>query len=197
MRRRYRASSEPSKARRRKAAVRKRPNAPKIRGGRGAPVPDRETEVARLTRELSEAREQQTASGDVLKVISRSTFDLQAVLDTLVKSAARLCEADSVAIARPRDGVMQYAAKFGLSREFEEIAKRTSFVSGRGTVVGRVLLAGKQVQIVDVEADPEYTFAEGQRVAGFRHRSWSPARARGRDHRSDRFASHEGTTVHG
>jgi two-component system, NtrC family, sensor kinase len=104
----------------------------------------------------------------VLKVISHSTFDLQAVLDTLVKSAARLCEADSVAIARPRDGVMQYAAKFGLSQKFEEIAKRTSFVLRRGTVVGRVLLAGKPVQIADVEADREYTFTKGQRAGGFR-----------------------------
>ena len=104
----------------------------------------------------------------MLTVISRPSFDLQAVLDTLIKLAARLCEADLVAIHRPRDGAMQFAANFGLPQEWEEIIKRTPIVPGRGTATGRVLLTGKAVQIADVEADPEYTFSEGQRAGGFR-----------------------------
>jgi len=168
MRRRSRAGGERAKSQRHKAVTPKRRSAPESVGARGSSVAGQETEVARLTRERNEAQEQQTATADVLKVISHSTFDLQAVLDTLVKSAARLCEADTVAITRPRDGAMHFAANFGLPREFEEIAKKTSFVPGRGTVVGRVLLAGKPVQIADVEADPEYTFTKGQKAAGFR-----------------------------
>ena len=168
MKRRSRAGGEPIKGRRRKTPEPKRRNAPKAVPRSKSSPPGEETEVARLTRERNEALEQQTATGDVLKIISRPSFDLQAVLDTLVKLAARLCEADLVAIHRPRDGAMQFAANFGLSQEWEEIIKRTPIVPGRGTATGRVLLTGKTVQIADVEADPEYTFTEGQRAGGFR-----------------------------
>ena len=168
MKKRSKAGGATIKGRRRKTLGPKRSNEPKaVLRSNTSPIAE-ETEVARLTRELSEAREQQTATGDVLKVISRPSFDLQAMLDTLVKLAARLCEADLVAIHRPRDGAMQFAANFGLSQEWEEIIKRDPIVPGRGTATGRVLLAGKTVQIADVEADPEYTFTEGQRAGGFR-----------------------------
>jgi transcriptional regulator with GAF, ATPase, and Fis domain len=167
MKRRSKAGGAAIKGRRRKTPEPKRSNAPKTVPRSKASPPGEQTVVVRLIRERDEALEQQTATGDVLKIISRPSFDLQAVLDTLVKLAARLCEADLVAIQRPRDGAIQFAANFGLSQEWVEIVKRAPIVPGRGTATGRVLLTGKAVQIADVEADPEYTFTEGQRAGGF------------------------------
>ena len=125
-------------------------------------------ENARLLNELRESLQQQTATADVLKVISRSTFDLQAVLQTLVESAARLCDADKATITRQKDGVFFRAETYGFSDEFVKYIRSVPVVPERGSAGGRALLDGVVVHIPDVQADAEYTLAEAQRLGGFR-----------------------------
>jgi two-component system NtrC family sensor kinase len=125
-------------------------------------------EVQKRTEELTESLQQQTATADVLKVISRSTFDLQAVLQTLVESAARLCDADKTNITREKNGVFYRAESYGFSREFMDYVKDVPIKAERGSAFGRALLEGHVVHIPDVKADPDYTWVEAQRLGDYR-----------------------------
>jgi len=151
---------------------------------RGVPVPFSEKQIelvsnfsqqaviaienTRLLNELRESLEQQTATADVLKVISRSTFDLQTVLQTLVESAAHLCDADQGTITRQRDGVFYRAEAYGFPPEFIEMVRDVPVKPERGSMNGRTLLEGKVLHVADVLADPDYTFTEAQRLGGYR-----------------------------
>ena len=125
-------------------------------------------ENTRLLSELRESLQQQTATAEVLKVISRSTFDLQTVLDTLVESAARLCQADMASINRQHGNAYRQIAHFGQSPAFEAFMAAHPIPAGRGSVVGRTIEEGKVVHIHDILADPEFTFTEAAKVGGLR-----------------------------
>src|SRR4029077_5239359 len=125
-------------------------------------------EVQARTRDLAESLQQQTATADVFKVISRSTFELQVVLDTLVESAVRLCEDERGLVFRREGETYKSVAYYNYSPEFRAFHESHPITPGRGTTVGRTALEGKTVQIVDILADPEYTFGEAQKLGGGR-----------------------------
>jgi GAF domain-containing protein len=122
----------------------------------------------RLLNELRQSLERQTATADVLKVISRSTFDLRTVLQTLVESAARFCNADNANIIREKDGVFYTAEAYGYSREFLDYMKNIPIKAERGSASGRALVEGRVVHSTDAAADPEYTLVEARRLGDYR-----------------------------
>ncbi len=125
-------------------------------------------ENTRLLNELRQSLRQQTATADVLKIISRSTFDLKTVLNTLVESAAKLCDADMAAIPRQMGGIFDHVASYGYSPEYADFLQHNPIAPGRGTVTGRAVLEGKTIHIPDVLEDPEYSFLEGQKAGNYR-----------------------------
>jgi len=131
-------------------------------------IADLRRKNAQLTRELSKALDRQIATGDVLKVISRSTFDLQAVLQMLTETAARLCDADMASIARQDEAGFYQATNYNFPPDWVEYSRAFRTFAGRGSISGRALLDGKAVQVADVEADSEYTYQEQQKKSGYR-----------------------------
>jgi GAF domain-containing protein len=125
-------------------------------------------ENTRLLSELRQSLQQQTATADVLKVISRSTFDLQSVLDTLVESAARLCEADKASINRQHGEGYRGVAMYGFSPKFRQFMAEHPIPGGTGSVVGRTVMKGATIQVADVTADPDYQMTDVIRAGGIR-----------------------------
>ena len=167
MKQRFRSGGKPIKGRRRKTPAKRR-NVPNDTPSPNVPNSKNDLEFRRLTRELSEAREQQAATSEVLKAISGSTFDLRTVLDKLLQSAVRLCGADQGTVAQRKGGTFYRSVSYGFSPVYLDYVKDIPVKPGRDTGTGRALLEGKVIHIPDVLADPDFTWKEGQRLGGFR-----------------------------
>ena len=168
MRRRSKAGGEPAKARRRKTAARKRRFTLKVVRPRSSSAAREQTKVARLTRELSEARQQQTATSEILGVISRSNFKLQPVLQSVVKTAMRFCRVEQAVAYRQQDGTYRFAAGHSTVPAYLEIEKQTVIFPGKVTVAGRTALTRQVARIDDAWNDPLYEKKRDAKIGGVR-----------------------------
>ena len=153
----------------------RRQNAPKLKHGsaanatrRPAPPARQDEELVRLSRELGEAREQQTATSEVLRALSQSDFQLQSVLQSVAESAARLCRSDGAVIFQLDDGVYRFAAGYSLLPEFLEIEQQALIPPGPGTLIGRAAMSRNVARIDDALIDPLYEKKEDAKVEGNR-----------------------------
>jgi len=163
-----RAGGKPAKVRRRSALRPKGRSAPKPMPSRGSAPAGQDTEVARLTRELNEALEQQTAVSELLRVMSQSDFELQSTLHGVAQTAARLCRSDGAVIFQLENGVYRFAGGYSLSPAFLEIEQQTVISPGPGTVIGRAAMTQKVARIDDALADQLYEKKEDAKVEGNR-----------------------------
>jgi two-component system NtrC family sensor kinase len=167
MGKRSKARSDP-KRRPRKTPAPKRRAAPKVKARSRPPAAADETAIARLSRELNDARDQLAAMSEVLHAISRSKFALSAVLESVAEAATRLCRADGAVIFQLDGGLYRFAAGYSLAPAYREIERQSIIAPGPGTVVGRAGITRQVIRIDDLLTDPIYELKEEAKVEGYR-----------------------------